>query len=103
LFNRFESLSVDTLAVFLIVLGPPGMMLTWTVMIMAGSPGFCGPGFVQLTLNGVVAEQFHPKLAHPEPVTETTRRPGGMGSVTAIGPTVCSVPRFTIERMKVPP
>lgn len=103
MFGRYESSFVDTLAVFLIVLGPPGMMLTWTVMIMAGSPGACGPGFVQLTLNGVVAEQSHPELAHPEPVADTTRRPLGIGSVTVIGPTVCSVPRFTIERVKVPP
>jgi hypothetical protein len=51
LLDKLESPPVDTVAVFLIGLGPPGMTLTWTVMIRAGSPSASGPGFVQLTLN----------------------------------------------------
>jgi len=98
LFDGLESSSVDTVAVFLIVLGPPNVTLTWTVMIRAGSPGASGPGFVQLTLNWVVAEQ-----SHPVPDADTTRRPGGIGSTTVIGPVVDSVPTFTIDRVKVPP
>ena len=98
LFDGLESSSVDTVAVFLIVLGPPNMTLTRRVMIRAGSPGASGPGFVQLTRSGVVAEQ-----SHPVPDADTTRRPGGIGSVTVIGPVVASVPTFTIERVKVPP
>jgi hypothetical protein len=98
--DGFESPSVFTVAVFLIVLGPPNITLTLTVMIRAGTPGpgASGPGFVQLTLNWVVAEQ-----SHPVPDADTTRRPGGIGSVTVMGPVVASVPTFTIDRVKVPP
>jgi len=100
LFDGLESSSVDTVAVFLIVLGPPNITLTLTVIIRAGTlgSGASGPGFVQLTRSGVVAEQ-----SHPVPDADTTRRPGGIGSVTVIGPVVASVPTFTIERVKVPP
>jgi hypothetical protein len=98
LFEGFESSAVETAAVFLIALGPPNNTLTWTVMIRGGSSGASGPGFVQLTVNGVVAEQ-----SHPVPDADTTRRPVGIGSVTIIGPVVESVPRFTIEKVKVPP
>jgi hypothetical protein len=99
LFDGFESSSVDTVAVFLIVLGPPGVSFTWTLMIRGGSLGYSGPPmYVQFTLNGVVAEQ-----SQSVPDADSTRRPEGIGSVTVIGPTVSLLPRFTIERVKVPP
>jgi hypothetical protein len=101
LFDGFESSFVDTVAVFLSVLGPPGVRLTRTVMVKTVPSGASGPAFVQLTLNGVVAEQSHPSPTPP--VAETTRRPVGIGSVTVIGPTVSSLPTFWIERVKVPP